>query len=316
MSRVRSVFAVVLSGLAVPAIGQTTFPEANPLWLSGSRRARGVHTSQKRGDRGIHKRRHRGTVCRIRARRRRRIQHDDCQRAHEAEFARARNAEIEASVAAVAVVRTVEFEHARNAEIETVLAAYREAQFAQQRNAEIDTSISAVSVERGREYVRELNARADADRAAAREAEFALARNAEIDTAIAASQDAAFARARNAEAEQSIAAVNAQRVLLETGTITAPTPVERQLRQLAAALCWTLTLLSILLMGGGLVARRWRLRRAYLGAKLHLAHEAQSARRTLSRMTDQNRPADLREIARTLAILRTRMGSYAGPHDG
>ena len=31
MSRVRGVFAVVLSGLAVPAVGQTTFSEANSL---------------------------------------------------------------------------------------------------------------------------------------------------------------------------------------------------------------------------------------------------------------------------------------------
>ena len=142
--------------------------------------------------------------------------------------------------------------------------------------------------------MRELNARADADRAAAREMEFARARNAEIDTAIAASQNAAFARARNAEAEQSIAAVNAQRVLLDTGSITTATPAERKLRQLAAALCWTLTLLSILLMGGGLVARRWRPKRAYLAAKLHLAHEAQSVLRTLSRITDQIRSTSLR----------------------
>ena len=105
-----------------------------------------------------------------------------------------------------------------------------ETQFARQRNDEIDASINAVSVEHGREYVRELNARADADRADAREAEFARARNAEIDGAIAASQDAAFARARNAEAEASIAAVNAQRVLLDTGSITTATPVEHPLQ--------------------------------------------------------------------------------------
>ena len=190
----------------------------------------------------------------------------------------------------MAAVRAAEFEHARNAEIETVLAAYREAQFARQRNAEIDSSINAVSVERGREYVRELNARADADRAAAREAEFARARNAEIDGAIAASQDAAFGRARNAEAEASIAAVNAQRVLLDTGSITTATPI----KPLATVFSWTLMLLSILLMGGGLIARPWRLRRGYLRAKLHLAHEAQSARRTLSRMTDQIRATSLR----------------------
>ena len=244
MSRVRSVFAVFLSGLAVPAVGQTTLAEANSL-----------------------------AATQLTA------------------FTQARNAEIAASIATVNAARAAQFERTRNAEIETVLAAYRQAQFARQRNAEVDASISAVSVERGREYVRELNARADADRAAAREAEFARARNAEIDTAIAASQNAAFARARNAEAEASIAAVNVQRVLLDTGSITTATLVGRPLLQLAAAFCW---LLSILLMGGGLIARRWRLKRGYLGAKLHLAHEAQSARRALSRMTDQIRSISLR----------------------
>ena len=138
--------------------------------------------------------------------------------------------------------------------------------------------------------MRELNARGDADRATAREAEFARARNAEIDGAIAASQDAAFGRARNAEAEASIAAVNAQRVLLDTGSITTATPI----KPLAAVFSWTLVLLSMLLIGGGLIARPWRLRRGYLGAKLHLAHEVQSARRTLSRMTDQIRATSLR----------------------
>jgi hypothetical protein len=283
MSRVRSVFAIVLSGLAVPAVGQTTLPEANSLaaaQVTAFTQARNAEIA--------------ASIAAVNAARDNAEIEAMITRAQEVQFARMRNAEIAATVAAVAAVRAAEFEHARNAEIETVLAAYREAQFARQRNAEIDASINAVSVERGREYVRDLNARADADRAAAREAEFARARNAEIDSAIAASQNAAFARARNAEAEASIAAVDAQRVLLETGTITAPTPVERQLRQLATALCWTLTLLSILLMCGGLIARRWRLRRGYLGAKLHLAHDAQSARRTLSRMTDQIRSTSLR----------------------
>ena len=283
MSRVRSVFAAVLSGLAVPAVGQTTLPEANSpaaTQLTAFTQARNAEIA--------------ASIAAVNAARVNAKIEAMIAKAHEAQFARTRNAEIEATIAAVEAVRTAEFEHARNAEIKTVLAAYRVAQFARQRNAEIDASISAVSVERGREYVRELTARADAERASAREAEFARARNAEIDNAIAASQDAAFARARNAEAEESIAAVNAQRVLLDTGSITTAMLVERPLRQLAAALCWTLTLLSILLMGGGLVARRWRLRRAYSGAKLHLAHEAQSALRTLSRMTDQIRSTTLR----------------------
>jgi hypothetical protein len=283
MSRVRSVFAIVLSGLAVPAVGQTTLPEANSLaaaQLAAFTQARNAEIA--------------ASIATVNAARVNAKIEAMIIKAHEAQFARTRNAEIDATVAAVAAVRAAEFEHARNAEIETVLAAYREAEFARHRNAEIDASISAVSVERGREYMRELNARADADRAAAREAEFARARNAEIDTAITASQETAFARARNAEAEASIAAVNAQGVLLDTGTITTATPVVRLLRNLAAVFCWILMLLSILLMGGGLIARRRRLRRGYLGAKRHLAHEAESALRTLSRMTDQIRSTSLR----------------------
>ena len=268
MSRMRRVFAVVLFGLAGPAVGQTqtTLPETNS-----------------------------PAAAQLTA------------------FIQARNAEIAASIATVNAARAAhQFERTRNAEIETVLAAYREAQFARQRNAEIDASISAVSVERGREYVRELNARADADRAAAREAEFARARNAEIDTAIAASQGTAFARARNAEAEASIAAVNAQRMLLDTGSITTATP---QLRKLAAAFCWTLMLLSILLMGGGLIARRRHPWRAYLGAKLHLVHEAQSARRTLSRMTDYIRSNSLRLAStRRLEVALRRVEAGVAQH--
>jgi hypothetical protein len=275
MSRVRSLFAAVLSGLAIPAVGQTTPPEANSSaadQLTAFTQARNAEIA--------------ASIATVNAARFTAKIQTMITKAHEAQFARTRNAEVEETLATVAAVRAAEFEHARNAEIETVLGAYREAQFARQRNAEIDVSINAVSVERGREYVRETNARADADRAAAREAEFARARNAEIDRAIAASQDAAFGRARNAEAEASIAAVNAQRVLLDTGSITTPT---RPLRQIAAAFYSTLMLLSILLMGGGLTARRWRLGRGYLGAKLHLAYEAQSALRTISRMADQIR---------------------------
>jgi len=279
MSRVRSVFAVVLCGLAVPAIGQTTLAEANSpaaAQLMAFTQARNAEIA--------------ASIATVNAARDNAEIEAMITKAQEVQFARMRNAEIAATVAAVAAVRAAEFEHARNAEIETALAAYRETQFARQRNDEIDASINAVSVEHGREYVRELNARADADRAAAREAEFARARNAEIDGAIAASQDAAFGRARNAEAEASIAAVNAQRVLLDTGSITTATPI----KPLATVFSWTLVLLSILLMGGGLIARPWRLRRGYLRAKLHLAHEAQSARRTLSRMTDQIRATSLR----------------------
>ena len=282
MSPVRSVFAAILSGLAVPAVGQTILPEANSpaaAQLMAFTQARNAEIA--------------ASIATVNAARDNAEIEAMITKAQEVQFARMRNAEIAATVAAVVGVRAAEFKQARNAEIETVLAAYREAQFTRQRNAEIDASINAVSVERGREYVRELNERADAERVAAREAEFVRARNAEIDSAIAASQDAAFVRARNVEAEASIATVNAQRALLDTGSITtAASP-----KSLAAVFSWTLTLLSILLMGGGLIARRWRVRRGYLGSKLHLAYDAKFTLRILSRMTDQIRSASNRLVS-------------------
>jgi isopentenyl diphosphate isomerase/L-lactate dehydrogenase-like FMN-dependent dehydrogenase len=88
------------------------------------------------------------------------------------EFEQARNAEIDASIAAVAARSTQEeFEQARNAEIDASIAAVaaRRAQeeFEQARNAEIDASIAAVAAGRAQE-------------------EFEQARNAEIDASIAA----------------------------------------------------------------------------------------------------------------------------------
>jgi len=148
MSRVRSVFAVVLCGLAVPAIGQTTLAEANSpaaAQLMAFTQARNAEIA--------------ASIATVNAARDNAEIEAMITKAQEVQFARMRNAEIAATVAAVAAVRAAEFEHARNAEIETALAAYRETQFARQRNDEIDASINAVSVERGREYVRELNAR-------------------------------------------------------------------------------------------------------------------------------------------------------------
>ena len=140
MSRVRSVFAVVLSGLAVPAMGQTTFPEPSPLSAYLARAELAVFTRARNAEIAASI----SAVTAVRSAEFERAVDAEFNtliaREHKAEFARARNAEIKASVDAVAVARAVEFEHARNAEIETVLATYREAQFARQRNAEIDAS--------------------------------------------------------------------------------------------------------------------------------------------------------------------------------
>lgn len=132
------------------------------------------------------------------------------------EFAKARNAEIDRSIAAVKAERARQFAAARNAEIEQSIAAVearrsrtlalavthcktpdsktprclkeRALEFAKARNAEIERSIAAVKAERERA--------------------FAAARNSEINASLAA---VAFRRARNAEIERSVAAVNAER---------------------------------------------------------------------------------------------------------
>ena len=66
-------------------------------------------------------------------------------------FEHARNAEIDASIAAVAAQRAQErFEHARNAEIDASIAAVAvqraQERFEQKRNAAIDASISAITL--------------------------------------------------------------------------------------------------------------------------------------------------------------------------
>ena len=106
----------------------------------------------------------------------------------EAEFARARNAEIDASMARVEAAQTAEFE--------------------KERNAEIDASMAKVALVRSEEYAAQvLSEKANAD--------FARARNAEIDASLAAvanaRRDEAFAMARNAEIDASLAAVAAAR---------------------------------------------------------------------------------------------------------
>ena len=117
----------------------------------------------------------------------------------EAEFARARNAEIAASIAAVELARKARFTQARNAEIEasiiTVQAA-RASEFALNRTTceSPDANLAPCDGEVA--------------------ANFAKARNAEIEASLAevnAQQEMRFAAARNAEIEASIAMVEAAR---------------------------------------------------------------------------------------------------------
>jgi len=155
------------------------------------------------------------------------------------EFAAARNAEIDASIAAVTAARRLalskthcktpdsttprclaerarEFAAARNAEIDASIAAVKAARartFAATRNVEINASIAAVETERARAFAAARNAEIDAAIAAVT---FRRERNAEINASIAAAKAArarSFAAARNAEINASIAAVHAERAL-------------------------------------------------------------------------------------------------------
>jgi outer membrane protein OmpA-like peptidoglycan-associated protein len=149
------------------------------------------------------------------------------------EFAAERNAEIDASLAAVENARRLalsktycktpdsttprcqaerahEFASARNAEINASLAAVaaeRAHEFAAARNAEINTSLAAAEAERARQFATERNAEISASLAAV---EFVRQRNAEIDASIAtvkAERALEFAAERNTEINASIAAV-------------------------------------------------------------------------------------------------------------
>jgi outer membrane protein OmpA-like peptidoglycan-associated protein len=122
-----------------------------------------------------------------------------CETEREREFAAARNAEINASIAAVASERArVLAQRLTHCDSPSSTSprceAERERQFAAARNAEINASVAAVAAERTRQ--------------------FAAARNAEINAslaAVAAERTRQFAAARNAEINASIAAVNAAR---------------------------------------------------------------------------------------------------------
>lgn len=147
---------------------------------------------------------------------------DETSPVSDAEFARERNAEIDASMGRVDAEKRAEFEHARNEEIDRALAAYRRAAFNRQRNDEINASLAAVEADRTREaqatveaeFECEQNALADASMvrvSAVQLAEFEKERNQEIDTAMAAHQAAEFAEERNSEVEASMATVEQAR---------------------------------------------------------------------------------------------------------
>jgi len=163
----------------------------------------------------------------------------------DAQFAQARNAEVNASIMAVEMARAQPASRSACDSADRSLSPCEgevAANFAAERNAEINASIAAVQVERDRRFAAARNAEVEASILtvqAARESEFALrrtscespdanlppcegevaanfaaARNAEIDLSIAAvaiERERRFAQARNAEITASIVAVKAAR---------------------------------------------------------------------------------------------------------
>ncbi len=150
--------------------------------------------------------------------------------------------------ALVAYTAEHEFAAARNAEINASLATVWQARrFAVDRNAEIDAALAAVKAERERSFAVARNAEINASLATVRQVrQFAADRNAEINAALAAvkaERERSFAAARNAEINIAFASYKAQRALrvavarrraeqatsqapMETGAISIPdTPV-------------------------------------------------------------------------------------------
>ncbi len=149
------------------------------------------------------------------------------QRAATVKFAKARNAEIKASLAAVEARRLAEFTEARNAEISASLAAVEKERnlvaFAAARGAEISEVACGSQNSPHSRSLREARNQEIAASLAAVDTErelaaFAAARNAEIEASIAAVETTrmiAFAEARNAEIAASLAAVEAERELAQ-----------------------------------------------------------------------------------------------------
>jgi outer membrane protein OmpA-like peptidoglycan-associated protein len=188
-----------------------------------------------------------------------------CQAERARAFAQARNAEINASIAAVEAERRREFAAARNAEINASIAAVKAERIRMLAQSQADCRNPIVTrprcqAERAREFARARNAESNASMAAVtaeRTRAFAAARNAEINasiTAVKAERTRAFTAARNAEIDAAIAASQAQRALrlaleqarqsrMETGAISlpetlgpAPAPLARRTRAIGPCL--------------------------------------------------------------------------------
>jgi hypothetical protein len=206
MSFLRIPVVLIVSGLALPALGKTT--NVGSAELSAGPIANIECRQLSSGRLNIE------IECSI----------ADVELQYAKAFARARNAEIDASIARVKAQRARAFEEARNAEIDASIArvkAQRMRAFEEARNAEISASIARVAFQRARNA--EINA------SIARVA-FHRARNVEINASIArvaAHRQKAFGEALNAEINASIARVNARRGLLETGTISLPDDARR-----------------------------------------------------------------------------------------
>jgi outer membrane protein OmpA-like peptidoglycan-associated protein len=268
MSRLRIVIPILLSSFAIPAVGETVTPHycatydsprceaARALAFAAARNAESnasiAAVNAPRAELALSK-----THCKSANSTTPRCQ---AERAHElalslarcktensttplcvAEnaraFAAARNAEIHASMAAVARHRAQALNrtHCKTPNSATPRCeAERAREFAAARNAEINASIAAVKAERARTFAAARNAEINASLAAVqteRARAFAAARNAEINASIetvafARSQNAQinasldtvrvvhnreFAKARNAEINASMAAVAAER---------------------------------------------------------------------------------------------------------
>lgn len=175
MSRLRIPIALIASGLALPALGKTTNFGSAELSV--------------------------GPIVNI-----------ECRSLSSGQL----NIEIECSIARVEVLYAKAFARARNAEINASTARVA---FHRARNGEINASVARVNAQRLKTFVTTRNAEINASiaRVAAQRAKaFKQARNAEINASIAR---VAFHRARNAEINASIALVSARRALFETGTI-------------------------------------------------------------------------------------------------
>jgi outer membrane protein OmpA-like peptidoglycan-associated protein len=290
MSRLRIVIPILLSSLAIPAIGETVYPsycatydsprcEAARMRAFEADRNAEINASMARvaavrAELALgktHCKTPGSTTPRCQAERKHELAlglthcktpdstTPRCMAERARDFAAARNAEIDASIAAVARYRAsvLALTHCKTPNSTTPRCmAERARDFAAARNGEINASMAAVAnaralvlarthcksansttprceAERTRDFAAARNAEARASIAAVRAERaraFAAARNAEINISmarVAAERARAFRAARNAEINASMAAVAAERARAVAAARTAPINVAR-----------------------------------------------------------------------------------------